>query len=138
MGFFSRGDTPPSAELDNFADESFSCSRHSMEWAEHICGECGFQFCTDCVVFPFGASKPPLCVACALERGGVRRQHRQKLSKRETKKRLEALRARRAEAESPLTPPPVPESFPDIGVEPSFLDTEGPDNLPGAWTQTFS
>lgn len=136
MGFFSRGETPSQSEHDAFGDESFSCTRHSMAWADHICGECGYQYCGECVVFPFGATKPPLCVACALERGGVRRQQRQKLSKKETKRRLELLRTRRATAEANQEQQPDP--FSDTPVEPTLLESENPDGFPGAWTQTFS
>jgi len=49
-----------------------SCVRHGMVRAEALCGDCAHSFCEECLVRPFGPSKPPLCIGCALRLGGVR------------------------------------------------------------------
>ena len=48
------------------------CERHLFDRAIDLCGRCGGEYCTDCLVYPFGASKPPFCLPCAVARGGVR------------------------------------------------------------------
>lgn len=117
---------------------SFSCVKHPMTVGEYVCGECGHQFCPECVVFPFGTSKPPLCIACALERGGVRRQasNRPKLSRRSIRQRLslqrEVVEQHAVDAASPAEETPVPAAAPvwlDDAVE--------PDDLPGGWKQNY-
>jgi hypothetical protein len=49
-----------------------TCRNHSFERAERICRQCGLWYCDQCVVTPWGPRKPALCVACAVNRGGVR------------------------------------------------------------------
>jgi len=116
---------------------SFSCVKHPMTVGEHICGECGHQFCPECVVFPFGTSKPPLCIACALEVGGVRRQarNRPKLSRRSIRQRLSMQRdvdVHRTEAQAAAAAVPTSDAAPvwlDDAVE--------ADDLPGGWKQSY-
>ena len=48
------------------------CVRHPFERSENLCGHCGQEFCRDCLVFPHGPRKQPLCVQCGLAAGGVR------------------------------------------------------------------
>jgi hypothetical protein len=113
---------------------SFSCVKHPMTMAHHICGECGHQFCPECVVFPFGPSKAPRCIACALELGGVRRQPtgRPKLTRRSIKRRLAMQRPIKV-TEAP--PPPVD---PDQRSEERWMQGHvRPDEVPGAWKQTY-
>jgi hypothetical protein len=43
-----------------------------MEPASTSCGRCAHFFCSECVVFPFGTAKRPLCIRCALGLSGVR------------------------------------------------------------------
>jgi hypothetical protein len=43
-----------------------------MEPASTTCDRCRSFFCDECVVFPFGTAKRPLCVRCALTLAGVR------------------------------------------------------------------
>lgn len=121
---------------------SFSCVKHPMTVGEHICGECGHQFCPECVVFPFGASRPPLCIACALELGGVRRQasNRPKLSRRSIRQRLALQRELATTEPEAVEPEPAPEAEPVSGVvtPPVFLDDGvAADDLPGGWTQRY-
>jgi hypothetical protein len=37
-----------------------------------LCGRCGGSWCSACIVYPFGANKPPFCMSCAMVAGGVR------------------------------------------------------------------
>jgi hypothetical protein len=66
------------------------CNRHSFEYAENVCSRCGIAFCHDCLVYPRGPKKPPLCVPCAISAAGVRSSARNQsnLSRREVKKRV--------------------------------------------------
>lgn len=49
------------------------CVKHPFEAAVAPCRECGHNYCGECLVYSFGAKKPPFCVACALAAAGVRR-----------------------------------------------------------------
>lgn len=119
--------------MEPMSVESFSCVKHPMTLGEHICGECGHQFCTECVVFPFGTAKPPLCIPCALEKGGVRRQPtgRPKLTRRSIKERL-SNRQQAEPAPAPATPAPTRSD-----QEPWLDDELDPDRVPGAWRQRY-
>ena len=114
---------------------SFSCVKHPMTMAQHICGECGHQFCPECVVFPFGVSKAPACIACALELGGVRRQStgRPKLTRKSIKQRLAMQRQ--------ITPPKKPKAAPappPDRSEQQWMDGQvGADDVPGGWKRTY-
>ncbi len=48
------------------------CLRHVEEPLADHCRSCGHPFCTRCLVWAFGATKPPYCVGCALSASGVR------------------------------------------------------------------
>ena len=104
-----------------------------MSSGEHICRVCGSQYCAECVVFPYGASRGAVCIACALELGGVQRQHSNhpKLSRRAIRKRIAAQ-----QAEQPVASDNDQElALPEI-IE--WLDDadEGSD-LPGGWKQSY-
>ena len=117
-------------------DVSSSCVKHPMTMGEYICGDCGHQFCPECVVFPFGTTRPPMCIACALERGGVRRQSlgRPKLTRRSIKERLAMQRDLADRAAATRTPSRTEPG----GSHDGFLrDDEDPDRLPGAWRQQY-
>jgi hypothetical protein len=118
-------------------EPSLACVRHPMTLGEHICGECGHQFCRECVVLPFGPSRPPLCIACALELGGVRRQRtgRPKLSRRSVKERLMLQRQR----EQAAAPEPAEPTNPSSDVDdPAWLEGHvDPERIPGAWRATY-
>jgi len=49
------------------------CEIHHFEPAHATCRTCKREFCPDCLVYPFGPKKAPICVPCALEAAGVRR-----------------------------------------------------------------
>ena len=115
---------------------SFSCVKHPMAIAEFVCGQCGHEFCAECVVFPYGVDKPPTCITCALQMGGVRKRAtgRPKLSRRAVKKRLKEHQRGRAK------PAPV---APDVTEEPSYDDERwmhglgDADDFPGGWKQSY-
>ena len=48
------------------------CFLHSFEPSEARCRNCGSEFCNECLVYAFGATKAPFCVGCALAASGVR------------------------------------------------------------------
>jgi hypothetical protein len=81
----------------------YGCAKHIGLRSVGDCGHCGLAFCEDCLVFPFGNKKPPMCVGCALALSGVThkgqrpRVVRPKLSWRQ--------RRRVARHSTPATPP---------------------------------
>jgi hypothetical protein len=111
-----------------------SCVKHPMAVSEHVCGRCGHEFCAECVVFPFGLKKPPLCISCALEAGGVRRQHtgRPRLSAGQVRDRLAEQRARAA-VQQPIPAIPPPEQDTD---EPWLDGSERAEDV-GGWSKKF-
>jgi len=48
------------------------CDKHLFEGAEDRCGKCGYEFCGECLVYSFGAKKPPYCIPCAVAAAGIR------------------------------------------------------------------
>lgn len=51
---------------------SGGCTRHPSSVAAGSCRQCASGFCEDCLVFPFGEGRPPMCIGCALAFAGVR------------------------------------------------------------------
>jgi hypothetical protein len=49
-----------------------NCAKHTFDVAHTLCRQCGQAFCTTCLVYAFGPSKPPFCVKCAIGASGVR------------------------------------------------------------------
>ncbi len=58
------------------------CTKHAFEYAEDICRNCGWDFCSECLVYAFGPNEP-------LAKAGVRSNARMPpaRSKREIRKR---------------------------------------------------
>lgn len=73
------------------------CTKHAFEYAEDICRNCGWEFCSECLVYAFGPNEPPLCLNCALAKAGVRSnaQMPPARSKRELRKREREFRKRK-------------------------------------------
>ena len=123
---------------------SFSCVKHPITMGEYICGDCGHQFCPECVVFPFGLRKPPLCLACALAKGGISRRDQglPKLGRRQVKQRVKARRqttVTRSEMHSSGLGQAV-ETVPSVEEQQaaSLLDGDrSPDEFPGGGKQVF-
>ena len=76
--------------------------RHSFEVSENCCRNCGHDFCNECLVYAFGAHKPPYCVSCALAAAGVRANaaNRPAYSKREMRRRQKEHRRQQREQEA--------------------------------------
>ncbi len=78
------------------------CYVHSFEISENTCRNCGMCFCSECLVYAFGANKPPYCIECALGASGVRSNagRRPAMSRRNIKRmekdRKKAVKARNA------------------------------------------
>jgi hypothetical protein len=116
----------------------FGCKKHLGIMAAGSCGECGEEFCEDCLVYPFGTSRPPMCVACALAFAGVRHRGRQ----RAPKQRLSWSERRRRKSQPTVPTVSVPtrslETEVDIELPfgepamPFLVDTEEPTRLPEA------
>jgi hypothetical protein len=68
-----------------------TCSKHPYEPSENLCRSCGREYCPDCLVYPNGPKKLPLCLACAVAEAGVRSTARpqRKLPKREIRRRAQ-------------------------------------------------
>ena len=60
------------------------CRHHAGTPATDSCRTCRYAFCRECLAYPFGAAKPPLCHVCLLRAAGIRGR----LVKRETKPHL--------------------------------------------------
>lgn len=69
------------------------CDNDPLDVADDICDICGGEFCTACVIWPRGQSKPPVCKTCALKNSGLRgtTKTERKASRRDAKKRREEL-----------------------------------------------
>jgi len=106
-----------------------------MAQSDHVCGRCGHEFCRECVVFPAGIDKMPICITCALEAGGIRRQHtgRPKLSKRQVKKRVTAHEMELA-ARVPVPLPPEEDSHDEEDRWMSGLDDPSES---GGWSAMY-
>jgi hypothetical protein len=107
------------------------CHVHGFELAENSCRNCAFEFCSECLVYAFGAKKPPYCIACALAASGVRSNAARSpsLTKRQT--RAMEKERRRAEKAERVSPPKVEVHagmFDDLEPLPSSV----PEN-PFAW-----
>jgi hypothetical protein len=65
------------------------CSKNHWELADDYCNRCGLPYSNEYLVYPFGQSKPPMCVSCALAMAGVRSNaaSRPAVSKKELRKR---------------------------------------------------
>lgn len=123
---------------------SESCVKHPMTVAEFACGRCGHDFCPECVVFPFGLRKPPLCITCALEMGGISRRDagRPKLSRREVRRRTKVRKqvtvTRSELRSSELGRTVEPPDDPDEVDSQRWLDgTSDAEEFPGGWRQVF-
>lgn len=62
-----------SAGLDDAPVHTENCVLHPFEVSDRVCHQCGRWHCDGCLVAPWGARKPVLCVDCAINRAGVRR-----------------------------------------------------------------
>jgi hypothetical protein len=118
---------------------SSSCVRHPMATAEHVCSRCGHDHCAECVVHPFGPSRPSLCVGCALAVGGVRSSARHSAApRRQVRTKLRAARRAAASAAQATRADDPGGSDPDTR-RPAELEwiSDADEDLPGGWHVTF-
>jgi len=47
------------------------CHTHKSERTAGTCRSCLHEYCDHCLVYSYGRSKAPYCIACALEAAGV-------------------------------------------------------------------
>jgi len=112
--------------------------------AAAACGQCGHLFCADCLVYPFGESRPPMCVSCALAAAGVRKKatHRPKLRRSAAKARQSTfvVETERATAAAAAEAARLEAEAAELALQPTaeelWLSGET-DDLPGAWRQVF-
>ncbi len=97
-----------------------TCIKHVMLTAQTTCCECAHDYCDECLVYPFGPRKPPLCIACALTFAGVRTT---KIVRR-PKERKDSFAARRRRRLAP--------QIPEVFSPPPSLDVDRPVELQ-AW-----
>lgn len=107
------------------------CYVHGFELAENHCRNCGMQFCSECLVYAFGANKPPYCISCALAASGVRSNaaRRPSMSKREIRK---MEKERRKAEQTKSSGPKVEVSAVEVPAPSSPEVAPEPDN-PFAW-----
>lgn len=82
------------------------CITHPFEHAPRLCVNCGHAFCEECLVYPRGPRKDPICVSCAVAAAGLR----QLAAMPPARSRKEAKRINREKAKQPA-PPPLPDAF---------------------------
>lgn len=107
-----------------------------MSLSEEVCRRCGHEFCSECVLYPFGVSKGAMCISCALEAGGVSRQKtgRPKLSQRAIKQRI-------SDHPGPVSEPPAtgpePQSDREDELDRAWLNGDVDAESLGGWSRTY-
>ncbi len=108
-----------------------TCCKHLFERAEDRCRTCGNPFCADCLVYAFGARRPPFCLGCAIAAAGIRSTARVgKASRRELRAAAKERRAKRKSEAQPvpevaealataLAEQPVPPTIEETAVDPA-------------------
>lgn len=97
-----------------------SCVRHYEEPTADTCRTCRNEFCSRCLVYAFGPSKPPYCVGCALAASGVRSNRHQIVvhqadtrrptrAERKAEKAARKLAAKHAKTAAPIVAELAPE-----------------------------
>lgn len=89
------------------------CHRHQFDSAVDRCLMCGNGFCTTCLVYPKGPSKPPYCLPCAVSAAGVRSGagSGRRLSWRERRQLTKERKAALAASGGQPTTPAVEEAY---------------------------
>jgi hypothetical protein len=90
------------------------CDRHLFDRAVDLCSSCGCEFCADCLVYSFGAKKPPFCLPCAVSAGGVRQGAGRKADRKAAKsflKRREEFLAQREHGSTVKAPMMMDDSW---------------------------
>lgn len=112
--------------------ENGFCDKHSFEIAEDFCGACGRSFCAECLLYPFGPKKAPLCLDCAITAGGLRSNAARGRvnNKREMRKRDRSRKRRRRkkqkERKEPSESVPVKAAMDWVALEEAESDPARP------------
>ena len=114
-----------------------SCAKHQFESAEDVCRSCGWDFCGECLVYSFGATKAPYCLACALAASGVRSgtPHPALRSKKEIKIRHREWVQERASSQrqTPFIEVAAFEDFVTASTSAGHSPSASGDNNPLSW-----
>jgi len=103
------------------------CDKHLFEAAEDMCGKCGYEFCAECLVYAFGAKKPPFCIPCAVAAAGIRSNAG--IKPMADARELKALRKeRRSAARKQRRSQETPESM--LDVMPGYEQPTMPSSVP--------
>jgi hypothetical protein len=95
------------------------CPKHPDQLAASDCRRCGLSWCTACLLHPFGAERPALCVSCALVVSGVKVRGVPAMTRKDRRALRRAMAADRAAESAPAlipTPPPPPEPANDWSI----------------------
>lgn len=107
-----------------------------MSVSEEVCRRCGHEFCSECVVYPFGVAKGAMCISCALEAGGVSRQKtgRPKLGNKVIRRRIAD---RSAELPEPQVVEPEPAHDPEHDLDQAWLNGDVDAESLGGWSRVY-
>ncbi|MEY2423374.1 MAG: hypothetical protein QOI95_3441 [Acidimicrobiaceae bacterium] len=99
------------------------CDKHLFEAAEDRCGKCGYEFCGECLVYSFGAKKPPFCIPCAVAAAGIRSNAgiRPMADARELKALRKERRSAARKQRRSGTPEPMLEPMPALDSMPAIV-----------------
>jgi hypothetical protein len=103
------------------------CEIHPFEVADDRCGSCGRTYCRECIVYPFGPRKPPMCKACAITAAGIRKnaQRAPLATRRQIKRQIKARKKHEKQQskvrtdEGPATAPTEPAASEQPGRQPA-------------------
>ncbi len=86
------------------------CDSDPMDEAIDVCAYCGGEFCSHHLIYHRGERKPPVCKKCARDSAGIRAaRSKERIGRREHKKRREELQTSLARRRGELEPEPVEE-----------------------------
>jgi hypothetical protein len=89
------------------------CAKHPSELATSACRRCGLDWCSECLVFSFGATKPPFCITCALVTAGVKTGGPPPMSRKQLRARKKAQKSAARGVPAPtVVDSPTPEPAP--------------------------
>ena len=104
-----------------------SCSKHPHEQGAALCRRCGHGWCSNCLVYAFGAKKPPFCMSCAMVAGGVKSTSAlPPMSKRQLKAQMRAMKAEAKAAAKGTPPVPVEAAEPAADAACATTDWSSP------------
>lgn len=113
------------------------CRHHSFETAASVCNRCGAEYCSHCLVHPFGKSKP-LCKDCAMTVSGVK-MHAATLamSRRMVRARTKAFGRRSIQPTRELPPVQAPVPVPVMAYAAVAADPGAGVAPPIDWSRPF-